>query len=66
MKYTELAALSDDDRAKKLHEAKKELIKLNGQVATGTSPKNPGRISQLKKMVARILTFEHQKSSDKK
>lgn len=61
MKFKEIIALSDEQRSKKLIEIKTELVKLNGQVATGTAPKSPGRINQLKKTVAQILTFENQK-----
>ena len=60
MKMKELRSLSQDDRNKKLLEAKRELIKLNGQVVTGTAPKSPGQITQLKKTIARILTIENQ------
>lgn len=60
MKFKQLQTLSKVERDKKLLEAKRELIKLNGQVVTGTAPKNPGRIGQLKKIVARILTVENQ------
>ena len=54
MKFKELKALSDADREKKLVDAKKELLKLNGQVITGTVPKSPGRINQLKKLIAKL------------
>ena len=37
MKFKQLQTLSAQDREKKLIEAKKELLKLNGQVVTGTA-----------------------------
>ena len=40
----------------KLTELKKELIKLNAQVATGTQLKNPGQLKVVKKGIARVLT----------
>lgn len=40
----------------KLLELRKELIKLNAQVATGTQLKNPGQLRVVKKNIARILT----------
>ncbi len=58
MKYQEIKSLSKTERQMKLIEIQKELIKLNGQVVTGTPPKSPGRINQLKKDIARIKTFE--------
>lgn len=54
MKFKQLQALSAPEREKKLVEAKKELLKLNGQVATGTAPKSPGQIKELKKTIAKI------------
>ena len=40
----------------KLSELKRELLKANAQVATGTTPKSPGQIKQIKRTIARILT----------
>jgi large subunit ribosomal protein L29 len=60
MKFKDIANMSDADRKKTVSESKAELIKLNGQVATGTTPKSPGKIKQLKKTIAQVLTFENQ------
>ncbi len=60
MKFKELKSLSATDREKKLIEAKQELIKLNGQVITGTTLKSPGQIKQLKRTVARLLTLKNE------
>lgn len=54
MKFKQLQTLNAQDREKKLIEAKKELLKLNGQVATGTAPKSPGQIKELKKTIAKL------------
>ena len=61
MKYKELEAMTDKDLDKKLEEIKLELMKLNAQVATGTTPKSPGQIRQLKKTIARIMMVKTQK-----
>ena len=45
----------------KLDEFKKELLKLNVQVATGANTSNPGKLRQTKKNIARILTILNQK-----
>ncbi|MBC8500452.1 MAG: 50S ribosomal protein L29 [DPANN group archaeon] len=60
MKYKELKALSKENLEKKYEEAKIELIKLNSQVATGTTLKSPGQIKQLKKTIAKIKTLQKQ------
>lgn len=39
-----------------LIELEKELIKLNTQVATGTTLKNPGQVRKTKRTIARLLT----------
>lgn len=56
MKYAQLKELSTEDLQKKVVETRKELIKLNGSVATGTNQENPGLIRQTKKTIARLLT----------
>lgn len=62
MKITkELRALSGEELGKRLEEFKKELLKLNVQVATGANPSNPGQLKQLKKNIARILTILKEK-----
>ncbi len=64
MKFKELKALSPADREKKLLEAKQELIKLNGQVATGTTLKSPGQIKQLKRTIAKLLTLQNEEKTN--
>jgi large subunit ribosomal protein L29 len=57
MKQKELKSLSKDQLKKKKEELEFELIKLNSQVASGTTPKNPGQIKNIKKSIARINTI---------
>lgn len=66
MKKKELKLMSKEDLNSKLEELKKELMKSNTQVATGTTPKSPGQIKQQKKNIARILTFLKTKEDVKK
>lgn len=60
MKFKELKALNKVDREKKFMEAKQELIKLNGQVATGTALKSPGQIKQLKRTIAKLNALKNE------
>lgn len=53
-KLKELERLSEAELELKLAELKKELMKQNAQRATGTIPKSPGLIKQMKKEIARI------------
>lgn len=62
MKITkELKSLSNKELTNRLDEFKKELLKLNVQVATGANTSNPGKLKQTKKNIARILTLLKQK-----
>jgi ribosomal protein L29 len=65
MKAKELAGLETSDLNAKLEELNKELIKLNAQVATGTSPKSPGMIKNARKTIAKIYTILNQKEKSK-
>lgn len=62
MKAKELRNLTSKDLETKFDELNKELIKLNAQVATGTVPKSPGQIKQIKKTIAKILTIKKEKN----
>jgi large subunit ribosomal protein L29 len=67
MKITkELRAASTPDLHKKIGEFKKELLKLNAQVASGASAANPGKLRQTKKNIARILTLLREKENQTK
>ncbi len=66
MKVTkELRTLSHGELQKRLGEFKKELLKLNAQVASGASVANPGKLRETKKNIARILTLLNQKKEVK-
>lgn len=54
MKFKELKALSKDELEKKRTELRKELMKENTQISTGTSPKSPGKLRNMKKTIAKI------------
>ncbi len=56
MNNDEIKRTSKEDLEKKEFELRKELIKLNAQVATGTQLKSPGQIKQIKRNIARIAT----------
>ncbi len=49
----------------KLFELKKDLIKINAQIAAGTVPENPGNVKNVKKTVARILTIMNERKEAK-
>ena len=60
MKAKELKVMNDSDLDSKLIELKKELMKINSQIAVGTVPKNPGKVKDIKRTIAKILTIKNQ------
>ncbi|MBI4150582.1 50S ribosomal protein L29 [Candidatus Woesearchaeota archaeon] len=62
MKAKELRALSEAELSAKEQELRKTLLKLYGQVSTGTPPKNPGEIRRSKRTIAQILTLRNEKT----
>jgi large subunit ribosomal protein L29 len=61
MKTKEIRALDKNTLNEKKAELKKELVKMNAQVAIGTALKNPGQVGEIKKTMARILTIEEER-----
>ncbi len=60
MKLKEIRILEKNAFDEKIAEMKKELVKINAQVAIGTTLKNPGHAGQIKKTIARMLTIQHE------
>ncbi len=56
-KTEELKNLNEQDTKKKLAEISLELMKLKGQVSTGSNPKSPSQIKKLKRTIARLKTL---------
>ena len=53
----DLRSMSKQDLSSKLIELRKEMIKHNAQISTGTTPKSPGQIREIKKTIAKIMTI---------
>lgn len=56
MKAKEIRAANKEELSLRLHELKKDLMKLNSEVAV-SNPKSPGKIRKIKRAIARILTI---------
>ncbi len=56
MKAKELKLKTKEEQEERLFELRKELIKLNTQIATGTTLKSPGQVKSVKKNIARLMT----------
>lgn len=60
-KTKEFQALTAGETKNRLDELRKELMKENVHISSGTAPSNPGKIKQTKKNIARLLTALKQK-----
>ena len=58
MKVKEIASMDKKASEEKLLELKKELVKMNAQVAMGAAIKNTGQVRKIKKTIARIYTVQ--------
>lgn len=63
LKKSELKNMTKENMGTRITELKKELMKLQSQVARGTPPENPGKIRSIKRNVARILTMLNNKKT---
>ena len=57
IKKNELKLMKKKDLEKRLVDLKKELLKINIQIAMGTLPENPGRVGEIKRTIAKLLAL---------
>jgi len=58
--------MSSEELHEKIVELRKELSREKGLVASGQRPENPGRIKEIRRTVARMLTIIHQRAGGAK
>jgi len=61
IKKSKIREMQDAEMQSKLFEFQKELNSERGMIATGGRTSNPGKIKQLKRSIARILTIIHER-----
>ena len=66
IKKSEFKKMDKKQLLDKKVEIQKEMIKVNAQLSTKTTPENPGRIREMKKTIARINTMLTQISNQVK
>ena len=64
IKKSEIQKMGPKQLEEKKIELQKEMIKINAQLSTKTTPENPGRIKAVKKTIARINTLLTQKKEE--
>ena len=62
----ELKTLGNEELKEKLQQLRTELSTEKGATASGTRAENPGKIKEIKRTIARILTILHEKEVHKK
>jgi large subunit ribosomal protein L29 len=60
LRANDARVLTKDDRTKRLKDLRQELMHERGVAAMGGSPPSPGKIRQLRRQIARILTIERE------
>jgi len=66
IKPKEARKMSLEELDQKLNELKLELAKNKAQIIIGGAPENPGKIREIKRSIARILTIKNEmKKGDK-
>ena len=60
----EIREMKPEDLNRRLRELRLELMKELGNVKVGRAVKNPGKIRELRKAIARILTVKREKSGE--
>ena len=56
IKKKELKQMNKAQLDQRLNDLRKELMRINTQKSTGKNIENPGRVKELKRTIARILT----------
>jgi len=57
LRKKDLRKMSNEELEKKLDELRRELLSIKGKVRAHIAPDNPGRIRELRRSIARILTL---------
>ena len=60
LRVKDIRAMSSIERKRKLLELRNELMKMVATVKSGGAVENPGRIRELRRAIARILTVERE------
>ena len=66
IKKKEMRKLKEEELNKKLQELKLELAKERANVNIGASASSPGRLREIRKTIARIMTLKNSKGDKRK
>ena len=66
LKAKDIRTMKDADLEKQLKDLRNDLLKQRAITATGGAPESPGRIRELRRTIARILTIQNEKAREVK
>ncbi len=66
LRSEEINDLTSEEMEEKISDLRNELLRERSMIASGGVPENPGRISEIKRTIARMLTIKKQKEGVKK
>ncbi len=66
LKSKDIRSMKDADLEKQLKDLRNDLLKQRAITATGGAPESPGRIRELRRTIARILTIQKEKAKEVK
>lgn len=64
LRSEEIRDLGAEELEEKLSELRNELLREKSMIASGGAPENPGRIKEIRRTIARILTIKSQKEKE--
>ncbi len=64
LKAKDIRTMKDADLEKQLKDLRNDLLKQRAITATGGAPESPGRIRELRRTIARILTIQKEKAKE--
>ncbi len=65
LRSDEIRGMSDSEVDERLVQLKKEIMKINGVLASGGIPEGVGKVREIKRTIAKIKTIQAQKSKPK-
>ena len=66
LKTKDIRAMKEGDLEKQLGDLRSDLLKQRAITATGGAPESPGRIRELWRTIARILTVQNERKKEEK
>jgi large subunit ribosomal protein L29 len=66
LKSKDIRTMKEADLEKQLKDLRNDLLKQRAITATGGAPESPGRIRELRRTIARILTIQKEQAKEEK